>query len=1044
MHVHLSALTARALALVILLFAVTSGHAAEGTKMKFDLSAGEASRTLKQFAAQAKREILFATQPVDGVKTNAVKGELTVREGLDRLLAGTDVKVIEDEKTGALVVRGAESPNAPRAASDPATAPKDPSKAEPAILKLETFEVMGQKVLNMDVKRSRDDAQPYVIFNRLMIEQSGATTVEDFIRQRLPQDATQSSESQVNSTIGPRSQVNLRGLGPNQTLILIDGRRMSGASVAGTLIQPDLNGIPLNAIERIEVLPTTASGIYGGSATGGVINIILRRDYAGVELKTTYDNSFDSDSANRRVDLSAGFTLEHGKTNVLLAASWSKQGLLLTQDRDFLTEGMKKLLANNPAFFATGSPPLGSTPNLRASNGTNLVLKPQYGGTVLSSPFTFIPAGYTGVASDNGAALIANAGKYNLELPDTLQNRGKRSSLQAGPERISMMGTVRRQFTPWLQGFLEFQGSRTESHFPVATATGLYSIPTTTATNPFTTTVQVAVPLAGGDIGIDTVSKQARIAGGVIVSLPHDWKATADYSRDESRFANSLPVATVNNADSAAMQAGTLNPFRDVNLFPIDLTGYYSQTGAEAEQRSSSFTAAARAAGPLWSLPAGAPTVSALFEHRGDIYLRSIYGNALIIPRRTQFVYSGYIEVKVPVISPAMKVPFVRELELQVAGRRDHYDITATNTAGTDANIRKVPKSLSSTDPTVGLRWQLMPALTLRGSYGTGYLPPTVAQLSPNPSVSGTLSGLTDPKRGNEPVLYRIISGGNPNLVPEQSKTFSAGAIFAPGFVPGLRLSVDWNKIDKRDNIASIPTQQMVNFEDFLPAGTITRLAPVAGSAYPVGTIDIINISPVNFAKANVESYDFQLDYGRDTARYGRFEFSALATRSVHYTTQLTPTAPVVENVGFGSIGTATSFASSPIYPMKWKGNASVTWRQGPWSLGWRTRYIHEYFLNPASTSAATILAQGNGGRIDAQLWHDVFFGYRFGVNAGAAGDGWRAGLAQLLRRTEIQAGVRNVFNTAPAFDMSSIGRLYSAQADARVSSYYVTLKKSF
>ncbi|MGH7957692.1 MAG: TonB-dependent receptor, partial [Opitutaceae bacterium] len=156
---------------------------------------------------------------------------------------------------------------------DTVAQPPDRPKNEETIavpVKLGRFEVMESKILNMDIKRSRDDAQPYAIFERQAIEQSGATMLDDFLKNNVTMNNTGILNSQlVGQNTGSTSVVNLRGLGANQTLILIDGRRAASANNQGFPVQPDINGIPLAAIERIEVLPTTASGIYGGSATGG-------------------------------------------------------------------------------------------------------------------------------------------------------------------------------------------------------------------------------------------------------------------------------------------------------------------------------------------------------------------------------------------------------------------------------------------------------------------------------------------------------------------------------------------------------------------------------------------------------------------------------------------------------------------------------------------------------------------------------------------------------------------------------------------------------
>src|SRR5690606_21287995 len=111
------------------------------------------------------------------------------------------------------------------------------------------------------------------VFDRHTIERSLATSVSDFLKSNLTMSSGPSLLSQSPTEVaGSASRIRLRGLSAEQTLVLIDGRRTASYAVAGDTPQPDINGIPLAAIERIEVLPTSAAGIYGGGATGGVIN----------------------------------------------------------------------------------------------------------------------------------------------------------------------------------------------------------------------------------------------------------------------------------------------------------------------------------------------------------------------------------------------------------------------------------------------------------------------------------------------------------------------------------------------------------------------------------------------------------------------------------------------------------------------------------------------------------------------------------------------------------------------------------------------------
>jgi len=160
-------------------------------------------------------------------------------------------------------------------------------------VKLETVNVTAKKPFtdgNMDIVRTIDDAQPYYILGSQLIEQSGAVNIDDFLKQRLSVNTTARSNAQtLPNFLGNNSSVNLRGLGATQTLILINGRRTAANAVNGALRQPNLSNIPLAAIDRIEVLPSSSAAIYGGSAVGGVVNVVLKHNYSGGEVRGTYD-----------------------------------------------------------------------------------------------------------------------------------------------------------------------------------------------------------------------------------------------------------------------------------------------------------------------------------------------------------------------------------------------------------------------------------------------------------------------------------------------------------------------------------------------------------------------------------------------------------------------------------------------------------------------------------------------------------------------------------------------------------------------------------
>ncbi len=1026
------------------------------SQLDFNIAPQRLATALVQFSRQANAPIVSDTKEVSAFDSPGVSGRMSVRSALQALLSGTRLSYKVTE-SGAIAVgpftqtASSALPDAgnapsklrlaqadsrddtPRSATASASAAKK-EELEEIVVSIPEVLVVGSKILNMDIRRTRDDPQPYVIFEREVIEQSGARSLEDFLKQRLTMNTRNTTGVQsATSIVGNQSKINLRGLGDNQTLILVDGHRAVSTVAQGQPLQSDLNGIPLAAVERIEVLPTTASGIYGGSATGGVVNVVLRRDYTGAEAKATYENSFDTDTGISRADLSAGFNLEDGRTNILFAASYSDSNVLTVADRDFIQRGRERILANNPGFFLNASSPLlGATTNIRSLTGANLTLDPAFGGTALDSPITFVPVGYAGAASDGGAALVANAGSYNFDLADSAQSQAKRQSLFSASTVESVNVTVRREFSDRVQAFLEATASDSRTETAASfTATPAFIIPASAPNNPFAQDIWVTVPTAGGDGEHETLTRARRLVGGVIVKLTRNWSAEADFTWDRSRLNLSSPGG-LTPAGTAALANGTLDVLRDTTAFPLALepyrlpdSGHLSPYGAVLKD------SALRFSGPLGSLPAGAPVASVLLEHRDEQFPESrLQSDATVFrfPEQSQSVDSAYLELRIPLVSAKNAIPGVREFELQLAGRRDQYTVNGTTgliTEGSSEQVVRATNKNNSTNPTLGLRYRPFDDLTLRASYGTGFLPPAVHQLVPNAPF--TCPGcFLDPRRGNEPVgAAELRFGGNPDLVPEESKSWSAGLILTPRVIQGLRLSADYTHIDKTDNIVDLVTG-LVDLDPIEPLGRITRGPVPPNDPYGVGPVTIIDATMLNLARARLDAVDIAIDYHAATERFGTFDFFAAATRTLHYETQTLPTDPVVENVGVaGSIGNE--------FPLELKGNAGAIWELGRWSLGWTTTYHDSYRV---SRNATVVMNQGSE-TVASQLYHDVFARYRF------VGDRAR-GIGAALRDTEVQLTVKNVFDEDPPFDAGDTSSYYSALGDPRGAVYSLTVRKAF
>ena len=942
-----------------------------------------------------------------------LKGTFGVQRALDRLLEGSPLtyewidsrtvtvrarfdKAVLQKERGAtpIPLQFAQVSDGPPAgagrggaASDTGVGSARDNSASSGKLTIPEILVEGSRLLNMDVERTADDVQPYVVFDRKKIERSTAKNLEDFLKQQLTMGTTSTTLAQGNSPQGSVSSINLRGFGPDETLILIDGHRTAAYGFNGSPQQPDLNGIPLAAVERIEVLAASASGIYGGSATGGVINVILKRDYNGLDVKLTYGDTFSGGAASQAADVTAGFNLEDGKTNILLAGSYAKQDPLLMRDRDVFERGRARILANNPTALLNGFiPPLGGTTNVMSDfvfdPSTFQLVQPMLtlrDGTPLNATTTSVPVGYAGPDSDAGAGLTANAGHYNLGLGPTAQRGGGRQPLYQGNELESFIGTIRREFTPNISLFLDVRASNSTTTAPAGVFPLPYNLSALDPANPFQQNIVVTTPATNAD-GTLTASIYTRHAQlGTVIRLPKDWQSSIDFTWERTRFANSSPSRLDFAASGAAVRSGAVDVFSDTGK---DFSSVLLRPATTEPAYTTLKDATVRAAGPIGlSLPGGDIVLASLLEHRDENFgeFRSVFpltadlDTIFVSPSRSQKVDSLYMEATFPFISENNAVTGARLLELQVAGRRDEYRLEGSNQYTLpfdEPTVLRSKTKLSSTDPTVGLRYRPVEHVMIRGSYSTGFLPPALNELVTAVPITfaapeAAFTFLTDPLRGDEPFGFTSVtftSGGNPDLRPEEAKTWSAGLVLTPSFVPGLRMSVDWVRIEKTDNIVNLTAQVQSDLNrliEFRP-DRITREAPEPGDPFGVGRIIAINDTAMNISRARSEAYDVSLDYALDTVGLGRFSFGVSGTRQVHFERQFARGAEFEETAGVGS------------GPLKWKASGSLGWEYGPLTLAWTTRYYADYWL---FDDHSVDLNQGSAS-IPSQVYHDFFAGY--------------------------------------------------------------------
>lgn len=884
---------------------------------------------------------------------------------------------------------------------------------------------------NMDIPRTEDDAQAYTFIDREELERSGATTVTEAIAKLLPMATSTNNSSYFSAT---SSQINLRGLGASQTLVLINGRRSAGTGNRGTAEstqQANLNNIPLAAIERIEVLPTSAAAIYGSGAVGGVINVILRKDYVGTEIDLRYANTIDDKQPVKSFNLVSGFSLEDGKTNVMLTASKKEQDSLLVRERNYKHKQRERILKNNPNSLigTTVNPPAGNLTNIRTKDGSELV--PGSGSSI-----GHIPTGWDGN--------VANLGKgYALGLGSGVSSWSGDSPILYDTDTEALGISINRDFTDRLNAFLEagYEREKGWGYNDAPHGYGVVTVSKNSPHNPFGKDVLVNYTLGADSFGawskdtFETTQKKATM--GFTFDLTPEWLLSADYSWSKSdirqryiRKGSINPKAVQWNKDTAN---NVIDFIEDYTTQPSDIIQKYWHYAKNNTQQTLN-DMSIRATGPIATWYAGDIQLATGIEHRryeSEGFAEHQYvDNPWVKPteRKTQ-ASSVYTEFNIPLISADQNIPFAKLLEMQLATRYEDFKVSAKvpqYDAKADPATGYKSKLLGYTDsgtanfdaftPTIGFKFAPNDQMMFRASYSEGFVAPSMAQLALPTIGENTSTTLKDPVTGKVlDINTDIISGGNPNITPEKSKSYNLGVVLTPEMVQNLRLSVDYYQIEKTNNITSLSAQYILDNQDKY-GDRIQRDAN--------GNIESIDTTSFNALGLRTKGIDTNLSYAFDS-NVGYTSLNLGYTYVSEYKQQNSVTVPVVDYVGVGS--------SSVDYPLKHRANASIYLEPNDiWGFGWAAQYYGSYTVDSAEAILNQTGRDANKLKIADQIYHDVFAKAKLPVSK-----------SNKISSAEVGFGIQNLFDEYRV-DMSSSTGYLSKYSDLRGRQYYLNFKFSF
>ncbi|QXQ06822.1 TonB-dependent receptor [Sphingosinicellaceae bacterium] len=991
------------------------------TVPRLALPAGSLSTALTDLAKQSGIDILFSEALIGARSSRPVNGRMTVEAALATLLAGTKLG-FHRTGDGAFVIN---------AIADAPAQPLEPVATIPEIL------VVGHRAQNGDIRRTEDDIQPYQVSTRREIEDAHSGDIQGFTRSRLPANAQIASPAQDSGTgLGStRSEINLRGLGPTQTLILVDGRRMpSLPGLPYAFDQPDINGIPINALDRIETLTATAGGIYGPGATSGVVNLILKRDYRGAEASITSGLTTRGDAPELRLEARLGFTPDHGRTDIMFAFSRSISGDLRDGDRDFAERARRQRYANDPEA-ALGDLPIGNAINIVADE--NLVLKSEQGGIALGSRITSLPVGLDGNASQRNALLAANAGRIDLSLPNTAN--GARDDIVSRPSRRAILFNARHRFgSSGIEAIVDVIDTRDDGRLNGPANVIDSTISADNPTNPFQQDVRLSLPIDQFNSVTSFRIHVLRYTGGLVIPLPWQWRANLEYTgglatrvfRDRS---------TEISGNFYAYRLGIpeegqppLDPFGNWAEFVGNLRSYVGVLKTELSQTSHLADGTLRMAGPLTVLPGGTATLTVLAEQRRERQPAGVYNynsaDSMFqsnTPRIAQQTRSLSGELRLPVSGQG---GWLRELDLQLAVRADQVETTLPATViPTAVNALPFNNRNTALAYTLGARFKPLDGLMVRASASTGVLPPSIAQFGSHMGLAA--SSDHDPKRGGEQLgseeLYTLVQGGSATLKPERARSLSAGVVLTPFGDQGLRVLADFTRIDKRNEIGAIPGVTVAGLlsDEAKYPDRITRAPLSAGDAalgYTGGIVTRIDLTSANIARSRIDAVDLTLDMPFQTRRYGSFRVYLSATWQPTYWQQAEAGQPLRQRIGYSD------------GPLAWRGNGGVDWSSGRLRLGLNGQFYSHYRVitsDDAQPDEQLLIYQGRS-HIPAQFYLDLSGAYTFVDGAGGL----------VPRGTQLRVGILNILDHRPPTVAEPYTQGYSYYGDPRRRRFELTI----
>jgi len=853
--------------------------------------------------------------------------------------------------------------------------------ADEAAQSIEKIQVTGSRIKRSDM----ENASPVTLIGADDIKAMGATSI-DGVLQKMTATGGAMTNPGINNGSGGNASIDLRGLGSNRTLVLVNGRRMiaSGTGAASTV---DLNTIPVSMIKSVEVLKDGASAVYGTDAVAGVVNIILKDDFEGLDMNVNAAITGEGDASENSIDFTVGTSFDKG--NIVIGMQYTDRGKAKQSDRDFsscpIAEDANGLNCNGGSVYSEGGH-IWQDSLIGDINADGQTVDAD-GNPITSG----LAIGDNGLSGQGGLHPFTDSDRYNF---------APASYLYTPMERLNLTGIATYELNDDTNLFTEFTYTKRWSEQQMAAQPVWFGFEYNEAMGDslLGQTYNSKVDrdgngIADRDSNGDYITESANYAYGddifygrrmsdtgaryfeqsvdtvrAVIGAEgfvgdYSWDVSANFGRNDSvdKLSNLHNMGAIQDQ----ITEGTFNPLDQAAWTSEDFRkNVYTEVNNGGSQL---FILAASVSGEMFELPAGYAAFAAGVERRQEkawytpdsLTAQGLANDPPVEPTSGGFdVNEAYVEFAIPLLADA---PFAQNVELSAAIRAFDY-----STFGSDETWK------------LGLTWKANDELMFRSVVSTAFRAPTVSELYSGNSPS--FENVTYPGAQSQ---AEVTVGGNDQLTPEEADTLTAGIVYEPEWFEGFSMTLDYYDIEIENAIVTVDSQYIVDQCVNNAANAGTALCQSASATIDSTGRIIFNNQLQNIGSEKTSGYDLNLAYSFEAAGLN-WKAGLDTTYLDEYVTQVTG-----EPTDYTGVITSGSGGYAEV-----KSNFTLNVAGDNWDAQYQARYISgmDSFAcidDPASCYAPTT---------PSVIYHDISGSY-------------------LVNETvSLSAGVNNLFDKQPPY----------------------------